>query len=85
MTPIIIPHRASLVPSFSFGENELYQQLNNPEGSIVRKIQQKLTKFFGFAVPVMHGRGIFQYTWGILPYRRPVNTVGKDTNVSDMY
>lgn len=31
----------------------------------------------GFSPPLFHGRGIFNYTFGLLPYRKPVFTVGK--------
>lgn len=30
---------ADLVPVFSFGENELYMQVKNPEGSALRRFQ----------------------------------------------
>lgn len=69
-------HGASLVPVFGFGENELFDQVANPEGSILRKMQLLLQhKVFGFSVPVIHGRGIFNYTFGIMPFRKPLNTV----------
>ena len=29
-------------------------------------------------VPFFNGRGIFQYTFGILPQRHPITVVGKD-------
>ena len=65
------------MPVFSFGENDLFDQIPNPEGSKIRKFQARMTKLLGFSVPVFHGRGIFNYTFGILPYRKPINTVGK--------
>ncbi|EDO41259.1 predicted protein [Nematostella vectensis] len=66
---------ASLVPVFSFGENELYSQVDNPRGSSIRQWQTKMKNLMGFAPPLFYGRGIFQYTYGILPHRRPINTV----------
>ncbi|CAG0920059.1 unnamed protein product [Notodromas monacha] len=68
-------HGASLVPVFSFGETEVYDQFDNPEGSIVRWVQEKFRKRFGLAPPLFHGRGIFQYTFGLLPHRKPISVV----------
>lgn len=64
------------MPVFSFGETEIYQQLDNPEGSLVRKIQDKLTSMFTFAPVLFFGRGVFQYSFGILPQRRPLFVAG---------
>lgn len=66
---------ASLVPVFSFGENDIFVQVSNPEGSRLKWLQQKLMQAFGFSMPVFHGRGVFNYTFGILPFRIPVHTV----------
>lgn len=69
--------RASIVPMFSFGETDIYDQVANPEGSLLRRIQNKLQTVFGLAPCVFRGRGIFQYTWGLVPWRRAITTVGK--------
>ena len=74
--------RASLVPVFSFGENDLYNQYPNPEGSYVRKVQTKMKEIATFSPPLFHGRGIFQYTFGLVPFRKPVNTVGEYIYIS---
>lgn len=66
---------ASVVPVFSFGENDIYTQVPNPEGSFVRNVQNWMTKRLGFSVPLFHGRGIFNYTFGLIPFRHPINTV----------
>ena len=69
--------RVSLVPCFAFGENDLYDQIDNPEGSLLKFLQKRLTKVFGFSMPLFRGRGVFNYTFGILPRRRPITTVSK--------
>ncbi|XP_048450043.1 2-acylglycerol O-acyltransferase 1, partial [Rhincodon typus] len=66
---------AHLVPVFSFGENELFNQVENPPGSRLRVIQDKLQKVMGLALPLFHARGIFQYSFGLVPFRNPVYTV----------
>ena len=70
-------YRAYLVPVFSFGENELFNQVSNPRGSRLRAFQNKLMKILSFAPPLFFGRGILPSLIGIVPYRRPVCTVGK--------
>ncbi|KAG1703656.1 2-acylglycerol O-acyltransferase 1 [Nymphon striatum] len=72
---LAIKHGVSLVPIYSFGENELFSQVLNPKGSLLRKTQEKLMRILGFSPPLYHGRGIFQYTFGILPNRNPIVTV----------
>ncbi|CAF4095352.1 unnamed protein product, partial [Rotaria sordida] len=67
-------HGASLVPVFSFGENDLYEQLANPRGSKLRQFQVMLQKKTGYTIPFFRGRGVFQYAFGFLPNRRAINT-----------
>lgn len=68
--------RADLVPVFSFGENDLYKQFGNPPGSRVRSLQEKLKKITGITLPLINGRGIFQYYFGLLPFRKKLICVG---------
>ncbi|XP_030072773.1 2-acylglycerol O-acyltransferase 1 [Microcaecilia unicolor] len=72
---VALKHGAHLVPVFSFGENELFQQVANPKGSVLRTVQERLQKIMGFALPLFHARGIFQYSFGLIPYRKPIHTV----------
>ncbi|GAU88476.1 hypothetical protein RvY_01169 [Ramazzottius varieornatus] len=65
-----------LVPSFSFGENYLFRLLlDNTPGSFTRNLTQSITKKLGVAPAFFVGRGVFNYTFGIMPYRVPVTTV----------
>ncbi len=50
--------RADLVPVFSFGENDIYQQMPNERGTAVFTIQKKFQSMFGFTLPLFHGRGM---------------------------
>ncbi|XP_069502672.1 2-acylglycerol O-acyltransferase 2-like [Ambystoma mexicanum] len=68
-------HGAHLVPVFSFGENELFNQVENPRGSLIRAVQESLQKKMGVALPLFHARGVFQYSFGLLPFRNPIHTV----------
>ncbi|KAK6167294.1 hypothetical protein SNE40_021360 [Patella caerulea] len=79
---LALKYGASLVPVYSFGENDLYVQVPNPDGSRLRKFQDFCTKRLGFSPPIFHGRGIFNYNFGLVPYRRPLNSVvGAPINV----
>lgn len=71
---IALANGASLVPVFSFGENDLYEQVANPRGSKLREIQVNIQKRLGYAVPFFKGRGIFQYAVGFLPNRHAIDT-----------
>lgn len=70
-------NRTPLVPVFSFGETDLYDQVANPEGSLLRTAQEFVKKLTGIAFCVPLGRGIMQYSVGIVPMRKPVTTVSK--------
>ncbi|KAL0090677.1 diacylglycerol acyltransferase [Phycomyces blakesleeanus] len=72
---LAIKQKASLVPMFSFGENDLYDQFDNSEGSKIFEIQKKIQSIFGFTLPLFHARGIFNYDVGIIPFRHPIATV----------
>lgn len=75
MSPL---HRAHLVPSFSFGENDLFCQVVFEEGSWMRSIQHRFQKMMGFAPCIFYGRGLTSVrSWGFLPYARPITTVGE--------
>jgi len=77
LTPSPYPHcRASLVPVYSFGENDVFDQLlPNKPGTGIRDIQERLKKAMGFSMPLFVGRGIFQYDFGFLPKRRQMVSV----------
>ncbi|XP_061454669.1 diacylglycerol O-acyltransferase 2-like [Rhineura floridana] len=69
-------HGAHLVPAFSFGENDLFQQVLFEEGTWMRKVQDKFKKFLGFAPCFFYGRGfISAHSRGFLPFPRPVTTI----------
>eukprot|EP00070_Physeter_catodon_P024450 XP_023987530.1 diacylglycerol O-acyltransferase 2 isoform X1 [Physeter catodon] len=74
---LALRHGADLVPTYSFGENEVYKQVIFEEGSWGRWVQKKFQKYIGFAPCIFHGRGLFSSdTWGLVPYSKPITTVG---------
>ena len=70
-----LQHGVPLVPCFAFGENDLFSQNVAVPGSWARKIQDFLRKIFSFSTPMFWGRGIFNYSFGVLPRRVPVTVV----------
>lgn len=66
---------ADLVPTLAFGENELYDQVAPEQHPFIHKVQLVIKKVLGFTVPLFHARGVFNYDYGLMPYRRPVNVV----------
>ncbi|KAM7539175.1 hypothetical protein Aperf_G00000051539 [Anoplocephala perfoliata] len=57
-----------LVPSIGFGETNMYDQVANPESSVLRKLQVWFTRIFTVA-PTLY------YSTRIIPYRRPIFVV----------
>uniref|UniRef100_A0A8C9ZAE5 Acyltransferase n=1 Tax=Sander lucioperca TaxID=283035 RepID=A0A8C9ZAE5_SANLU len=49
-------HGAHLVPVFSFGENEVFDQVKNQRGTWLRWIQERLQSIMGISLPLFHGR-----------------------------
>ncbi|KAL8191274.1 UNVERIFIED_CONTAM: Diacylglycerol O-acyltransferase 2 [Gekko kuhli] len=73
---LALRHGADLVPVYSFGENEIYNQVIFEESSWGRWAQKMFQKYIGFAPCCFLGRSIFSpNTWGWLPFSKPINTV----------
>lgn len=73
---MMIRHRADLVPVYSFGENELFQQVIFSEGSIGRRSQDLFKKIMGFAPCLFVGERL-----AFMPYRIPITMVGEFANI----
>ncbi|XP_035522626.1 2-acylglycerol O-acyltransferase 3b [Morone saxatilis] len=61
---------ADLVPVYSFGENELFQQVIFSDGSLGRRLQDLFKKIMGFAPCLFVGERL-----AFMPYRIPITTV----------
>ncbi|KAI0831885.1 DAGAT-domain-containing protein [Trametes gibbosa] len=72
---IAIQHGADLVPVFSFGENDIFQQMPNNKGTTLYTLQKKFQNAFGFTLPLFHGRGLLNYNLGLMPYRKRIVAV----------
>ncbi|KAK4170112.1 diacylglycerol acyltransferase-domain-containing protein [Cladorrhinum sp. PSN259] len=72
---VAIQTGADLVPVLAFGENDLYDQVSPKDHPWLDKIQKWALRTLKFTMPFLHGRGIFNYDVGLMPYRRPLNVV----------
>ncbi|XP_061402540.1 2-acylglycerol O-acyltransferase 2-A-like, partial [Musca vetustissima] len=59
---IAIRSGAPIVPSLSFGEVDIYDQVDNPPNSMLRKFQTFVKHWTGVSPLIVLGRGFFQYT-----------------------
>nr|XP_033814739.1 diacylglycerol O-acyltransferase 2-like [Geotrypetes seraphini] len=78
-----LAHGTALVPVFSFGENEIFNQCKFADGSWKKNLQKAFQEWTGVAPCVFIGRGIFSSTSkGLLPFQKPITTVvGKPIHV----
>lgn len=63
----------SLVPTFAFGEADIYRLAKPKEGSFLYSFQLWLKKMTLFTLPFFSARGVFIYDFGFLPFRTPIN------------
>ena len=47
---------ATLVPVFAFGENDIFDQVENPEGGVLRAFQKRVKSLIGITPPTFYGR-----------------------------
>ncbi|KAJ3025156.1 UNVERIFIED_CONTAM: Diacylglycerol O-acyltransferase 2 [Siphonaria sp. JEL0065] len=66
---LALQNGAFLVPVFGFGETDIFEQVENRDGSFVRWFQETIKNLLSFSPVLFYGR------FGILPYRRPVAVV----------
>jgi len=66
---------ADLVPVMCFGEMEIYDQVDGQRWKLLGKFQRLLIKFARFTLPIIKGRGILNYDYGLMPRRRPLHIV----------
>lgn len=69
------------MPIYSFGENNLYEQLENEHGSVLRSVQETVLRLLGVATPYCWGAGSGFYPimpGNPIPKRHPIVTVVGD-------
>nr|XP_027808770.1 2-acylglycerol O-acyltransferase 3 [Marmota flaviventris] len=73
---LALRHGASLVPVYSFGENDIFKLKTFAEDSWQHLCQVTFKKLMGFSPCIFWGRGLFSAnSWGLLPFAVPITTV----------
>ncbi|XP_004587246.1 2-acylglycerol O-acyltransferase 3-like [Ochotona princeps] len=73
---LALRHGASLVPMYSFGENDIFKCKAFPRGSWQYMWQVTYKKITGLPLCICWGRSIFSRNfWGLLPFPKPMTTV----------
>lgn len=67
-----------LVPVISFGETDIFDQVQGAEDSNLRKFQELFRKVTSLAPVIPKGRGFFQDSFGVIPRRRPLTCLGNN-------
>ena len=71
---LAITNGTPLVPIFAFGENDIYNnKISEKKSKFAQFLSEKV--FVGIEFPEFSGRGLFNYTSGMLPFRRPIHIV----------
>ncbi|KAL3277964.1 hypothetical protein HHI36_013304 [Cryptolaemus montrouzieri] len=71
---IALKNGSSLVPLFSFGETDIFDQYTS-NSPWFKQVQESIRKVIGLAPIIPLGRGFFQYSFGIIPQRRSIAVV----------
>merc|ERR1712130_431184 len=72
---VAVTQGAALVPALSIGESDLFRQYRAEHGGFLSKIQNLFQNLTSFQLPLIMGRGFFNYSFGMLPQRREIKTV----------
>ena len=67
---LALRHGSDLVPTFVFGETDLYRQ-----SGAFSSLQDKVRRLIGISPVIFYGRGFLQNSFGFLPYRKPMYVV----------
>jgi len=72
---IAIQTGVPLVPVFSFGETEIFDQFSNEPGTFLRAYQDFVKKWTGIAPAMPYARGLLEKSYGLIPYHKPITSV----------
>ncbi|XP_054430206.1 acyl-CoA wax alcohol acyltransferase 2 [Pteronotus mesoamericanus] len=70
-----LQHGVAVIPSYAFGEVDLYNQHIFTPGGLVSRFQEWSRKVTHIYPTASYGCGLTKNSWGFLPHSRPVTTV----------
>ncbi|XP_007530829.2 acyl-CoA wax alcohol acyltransferase 2 [Erinaceus europaeus] len=70
-----LQHGVAIIPAYTFGENDLYNQYIFTPGGLVNCFQMWFQSKFHIYPCAFYGRGFTKNSWGLLPYAHPLTTV----------
>lgn len=75
-----------LVPTYAFGETDCFNIVELSHESYLYKFQLWVKRNYGFTIPFFFARGIFNYDFGLVPFRKSINiVVGNPIYVKQRY
>lgn len=77
--------RSDLVPVYTFGENEAYNQPLINQSSKYYWLSRTVYKLSNIIFPVLSGRGIFPNTKGMFPNNVPIRIVSKFISIQILW
>ncbi|KAK7829148.1 hypothetical protein U0070_012619 [Myodes glareolus] len=73
---LVLRHGASLVPVYSFGENDIYRIKSFDQNSWQPRCQDAFKRLTGFSPCIFWGHSLFSANlWGLVPFAQPITTV----------
>ncbi|KAK2083344.1 Acyl-CoA wax alcohol acyltransferase 2 [Saguinus oedipus] len=72
---IALRHGVALIPTYAFGETDLYDQHIFTSGGFVNRFQKWFRNMVHVYPCAFYGRGFTKNSWGLLPYALPVTTI----------
>ncbi|KAG5503316.1 hypothetical protein GH5_04384 [Leishmania sp. Ghana 2012 LV757] len=72
---IALQEGTPLVPVYGFGENNVYSVPELADEPLIRYLMALCKQCVGFVIPLVRGRGFFNFSYGLLPHRRPIVVV----------
>ncbi|XP_032111736.1 acyl-CoA wax alcohol acyltransferase 2 [Sapajus apella] len=68
-------HGVALIPTYAFGETDLYDQHIFTPGGFVNRFQKWFQRMVHIYPCAFYGRGFTKNSWGLLPHALPVTTI----------
>lgn len=72
---IALEEGVPLVPVYGYGENNTYEVMKAADAPWFLRATNMVKEVTGFVVPLIKGRGYFNFNFGLIPFRTPIMVV----------